>query len=321
MELSANQDTHYDTSSVLVRDRFAYWREAVCDSFVQLGCETEQQHDFTGRLDIVRHSVLSVSHVTGNAHTVERRPSDIGRSKDPYFLLSLQTEKTAHISQFGNSSILHPGDMAIYTSSDPYQLHLTQGFSQTVVQLPKDRLLQRLPNAHKYAAQRIDGKSGIGRLVRENIHAFSDLVISADPTLQSLIQDMLIDLIATGLASIKGSNAELTSPEEHILLRTKSYIRTNISDPDMDRNTVAAATGMSVRRLNDIFSKEHHSLSSYIRDVRIEAVKNQLVDPRFAALSISEIAMRNGFNNFQHFSALFKGKTTQSPRAFRLLRC
>ena len=310
----------YDTGTVSERERFAYWREAVCDAYVHLGCETEQLQGFEGQLDIVRHSVLSISHVSGNAHSVERRKSDIGRANDPYFLLSLQTEKTSQINQFGTSSVLHPGDMAIYTSSDPYHLRLSDKFSMMVVQLPKDRLLQRLPNAHKFVAQRIDGKSGIGRLVRENIHAFSEHVHAADLTLRSLIQDTLIDLIATGLASFAGSHVELSSPEEHILLRAKSFIRANIADPDLDRNAVAVATGMSVRRLNDIFSKEHHSVSSYIRDVRIAAVKEQLSDPRFAGVTISEIAMRNGFNNFQHFSALFKAYTGQSPRAFRVLR-
>lgn len=312
-----NITTRYDTSSINARDRFVYWREAVCESYVELACEAESRGDFSGSLEIARYTNLFVSHVTGKAHSVVRRKRDIRKAKEEFFLLSLQNNRTSRITQFGNSTILRAGDMALYDSTSPYQLDLHDGFSKTVVQLPKARLLARLPNAQLAAGHRIDGGSGLGRLVRENILSFARHAGEGDPVLRATVQETLIDLIATGIASTLGSQVVLSSPEQHVLLRAKTWIRSHVRDPDLDRNSVSVAMGMSVRRLNEMFSKEGTSISEHIRRQRLSMVADELRDERFATLSISEIAMRCGFCNLQHFSTLFKSRYGMTPTEWR----
>jgi len=305
--------TVYETGTVLPKERFAYWRDAVCESYVQLGCDTEHRYDFSGSIVVERHSILSISKVAGRSHCVTRRKQDIGLATDPYFLMSLQTANTSRITQFGRTAELSAGDMALYSSTDPYSLDLAEDFSKMVVQLPADRLLARLPNAQMMTAQCINGQGGIGKLVRENIIAFSNHADNSDPTVQVLVQDMLIDLIATGLASGQSVHAEMSSPEQHVMLRAKSFIHENLSNPDLDRQMVAKELGMSVRRLNAIFAKEDKSLSNFIRQKRLDGVGGDLRDPRFIGQSISEIA----FSNMQNFSTLFRNSFGSSPRDYR----
>ncbi|MFK7997319.1 MAG: helix-turn-helix domain-containing protein [Granulosicoccus sp.] len=309
--------TRYDTNDMPLRDRFAYWREAVCDSYVKLSCETENRDYFSGRIDVTHHSILSISKVAGLAHSAERRKSDISSSHDAYFLLSLQTGKSAVVSQSGRSTALEPGDMALYYSIEPYTLHLSDNFSQHVVQLPANKLIERLPNAGMLTARNISGQSGLGKLVRQNILAFSEYVNSTDPVLQSLVQETLIDLIATGLASQGVQKAELQLPEQQLMLRAKTYITDNLGDPELDRHQVATHIGMSVRRLNEIFSKQGQSLSTLIRRTRLDAVAADLRDERFSNQSISDIAFRYGFSNLQHFSTTFRTMFDCSPRDYR----
>lgn len=312
-----NQQSRYDTTNIASRERFEYWREAVCNSYVHLGCEAENRQEFNGLIEVSRYSNLSISRVSGGTHRVERRRCDIGLDSDSFFLLSLQTAETSRLAQFGKSTTLRAGDMGLYSSVEPYVLELNGDFSQTVVQLPADKLLERLPNAELMTARNISGQSGIGLLVRNNILAFSDLAQSANPTLQALIQDTLIDLIATGLASDDKADVELSSPEQHVMLRAKSFIREHLGDPELDRNLVAEQVGMSVRRLNDIFSKEGNSISAYIRTIRLQGVASNFKDCRFDNQTISEIAFRFGFSNMQNFSTLFKSQFGKSPRDFR----
>lgn len=309
--------TRYDTNDVAAADRFAYWRESVCDSYVRLGCEAENRRDFKGLIEIARHSVLSISRVAGLAHRVERRKRDINTASDAFFLLSLQTAESSQVTQFGKTATLRAGDMALYSSCDPYKLQLSDDFSQTVVQLPAEKLISRLPNVEMLTARTIDGQSGIGKLVRENILAFSEHMNTPNPTLKALLQDTLIDLIATGIATQGADKIELSSPEQHVMLRAKSFIRASLAEPDLDRNKVAAEIGMSVRRLNDIFSKEDISVSGFIRKMRLDGVASDLQDNRFSRVSISEIAFRYGFSNMQNFSTLFRATFGQSPRDYR----
>lgn len=263
--------------------------------------------------------MLSISNVQGSAHTVKRRKTDISHETDSCFLISLQLTHTAVLSQFDQQTLLKPGDMALYSSTAPYELSLSDNFHQIVIQLPKQCLLDRLPTAELMAARLIDGQSGIGKLVRENIIAFSDYANASTPSLQTLIQNTLIDLVATGLASSEEFRTiELSSPEQHVLLRAKSFIRSHLHDHELDRARVAAHTGLSVRRLNAIFAKEEKSLSSYIRLTRLETIAQALRDPRFSQQSISEIAIRNGIQNLQHFSTCFRSRFDCTPRAYRV---
>ncbi|WP_299674167.1 helix-turn-helix domain-containing protein [uncultured Roseobacter sp.] len=312
-----DQRTRYDTETVAARERFAFWRDAVCDSYVQLGCETDAPLNFRGAIDIARHRSLSISRVSGLAHRVTRRRRDIRAATEPYFLLSLQTAQTSRVSQFGQSAVLKAGDMALYSSTEPYRLDLSDDFSQMVVQLPAQTLLDRLPNARVLTARRVDGSTGLGQLVRRNILAFSEHLEAAGPVLREMVQETLIDLIATGLAAESAAALELSSPEQQILLRARALIAEHLGHPDLDRTMVAQALGMSVRRLNGIFAKDGGSLSRVIRHMRLEAVARDLRDPRCQVLSIGQIAFRYGFSNLQSFSTQFRKRFGMSPRAYR----
>lgn len=311
------QVARYSTADVAPRDRFAYWCEAVCDSYVQLGCESQQVPDFTGELSISRHSVLSISAVSGAQHAVVRRKRDIRAATGEFFLVSLQRKNTSRITQFGNQSVLRPGDIGVYDSAHPYLLELGSGFSKTVLQLPKDRLLARLPVARMMGGTRIDGQSGIGKLVRNNILSLTDHLDGSDLTVSELLQETLIDLLATGLAAVRSQVADLASPEQHMIVRMRSYIASHCGDPDLDRNRVAEEVGISVRRLNSILSKQDSSIAEEIRRKRLKTVAAQFEDPRYDSQSISEIALACGFNNLQHFSTIFRAAFGVAPRAYR----
>ena len=130
---------------------------------------------------------------------------------------------------------------------------------------------------------------------------------------QLLMQETLLDLVATALAGLRGSRYDLSLPEQHILLRAKTYIQANLGDPGLSRESVAAEIGMSVRRLSEIFSSADETIGGYIRPSRLERAARELGDSRFASQTIGEIAMRCGFKNFQHFSKLFRAHFGRSP--------
>nr|WP_246157330.1 helix-turn-helix domain-containing protein [Sneathiella litorea] len=307
---------NFDTRSVTNRDRFAYWREAVCATYVQLGCEAVERRNFKGSITLERLPQISISFVSGTSHDVIRRKQDISRATDEFFLLSLQLKKKAYLSQRERIAELGPGDFALYSSTDHYKLTLTDSFEQLVLQMPKKQLLARMPNADLLTGRRISGNSVIGKLVGQSVLGFARAE-NNNRIIQSFIQDTLIDLVATGLSSIDEGNCELSLPEQHMSLRARTFIQSNLMDPALDRNAVAQATGISVRRLNEIFMKEGYSISGFIRSARLDRAASDLKDPRFQRQSISELAMKWGFNNFQHFSRIFRETYGKPPSEFR----
>ena len=309
---------HFSTKTVAAPERFSYWREAVCDAYVHLGCEIEQDAGFHGEIKLRRYPSIAVSLVSGGAHDVYRRPQDIARADDEYFLLSLQTANQADITQDDRCAQLKKGDCALYCSTDPYHLSLSDDFQQLVLQVRKTDLQNRLPEAAELTGMRIDGTSQVGGLVSDSLVQFAQTIATADRPVQAFMGETMLDLIATGLASLRPEcTREYARPDVQIQLRAKRFIQSNLGNQALDRTMVARAMGLSVRRLNQIFAGENTSLSRYIKQARLNAVASDLEAPHFAGRSITELAMSRGFENMQHFSKSFRDQFQMSPRDYR----
>lgn len=309
--------TRFSTDEVCQKDKFAYWREAVCNSYVQLSCESDYRENFSGEIILNRLSKISASFVSGSNQIVQRRASDIAQACDASFLVSLQVEKQSTIEQRGKTAHLKPGDFALYSSTDPYVLTLPHDFRQLVIQIPRDILLRRLPNADILTGQRVSGANKLNSMLSGCLLTFAQSIELSSPIVQHCMQDTIVDLVATGLASLEASALELSNPERQLFINAKSYIQHNIADPDLDRTLLAKAVGVSVRRLSDVFKNEGTPIATQIRKVRLKRIASDLADMRFDTLSISNIAMRWGVNNFQHFSKTFRDQYAMSPREYR----
>lgn len=313
----SNHSSYFQTSDAKVTERFSFWKEAVCDTYVQLDCEYNGQTPFEGMLVVDGYDTITYSKVRGLRHQVYRRRHNISRSNENDFLLSLQLKETAHITQRGNNSTLYPFDFVIYDSTEPYDLELTDHFRMIVLQFPKERLLSRLSNAEMLVAKKISATSDIGNFVSGNIVQLCNMLSAQKQPSQILFQEVLLDLIASSLATIEDSQFELSTPEQHILLRAKTFILSHLSNPDLDLQTVATAVGMSVRRLSEIFASNGLTIAGFIREARLNRVASELQDVRFIRQTISEIALRNGFNNIQNFSTSFRKHFNCTPSEHR----
>ena len=312
-----NRTTCYRTSDARRSERFAYWREAVCDTYVQLGCETEDPLTFHGEIELRRLPKVSASVVSGSCQTVDRRKRDIARSDDAFFLLSLQIDRTCLVEQRGRETVLEKGECALYSSVDTYRLTLPDDFRQLVIQIPRQELLQRLPNADLLTARKISNSNRLGSLVSNSILKLAGEMNQSGELFRNCLQDTIVDLIATGLASLGDEALEQSMPEQQVLLRAETFIRSNLADPDLNRTMLAQYLGLSVRRLSQIYSTTGSTISDAIRDARLQRIATDLRDRRFERQSITDIAMRWGVNNLQHFSQVFRARFGQSPSDYR----
>lgn len=305
------------TKSVRHDESFAFWREAVCDAYVQLDCQCERSEEFDGEIVLNRMSRLSASFVSGSQQSVWRRRRDIARADEESFLISLQMVKEGSVRQHERETRLRPGDFALYSSVDRYNLELPDGFRQLVVQIPRDMLLSRLPNADVLTGIGVSGSSVIGRIIRDSAVRLVSAIDQSPEAAQFALQDTVVDLFVTGLASLQDAKYELSKPEQQTLLRADAAIRANLHKPEFDRQALADAIGLSLRRLSEIFQSDGRSVSATIRDARLNRIATELKDERFARQSIGEIAFRAGIANQQSLARLFKTRFGMTPREFR----
>lgn len=316
--VSDPMETTFRTENTARNERFAYWREAICDAYVHLGCEMLEHDDFTGEIVLRRLGSVSVSRVSSSPQHVVRRPKDISRASDEFFLLSLQLSGTGRVVQHQREAVLQPGDFALYSSSDPYELIFPESFRQIVIQVPKADLSETLPVADLITAIAVDTRRTARCQVGGALTAIAAETF-ADRTVDSLERaETIVDLISGGLASIAGRPSSRFRRHDRLtVLRIESFIASNLRNPKLSRTLVAAGMGMSVRRINELLAEKQSSITERIREARLAQIASELQDPANARKRISDLAGKWGFRNMQHFSRLFVSRYGMPARDFR----
>jgi AraC-like DNA-binding protein len=105
--------------------------------------------------------------------------------------------------------------------------------------------------------------------------------------------------------------------QRSVLLRIKDYIDQRLCDPALGPAEFAAAVNISTRYLHKLFEADHHTVSLYIKGLRLERARRDLLDPRLAGRPISAIAYSCGFGDLSGFNRAFKQAYALSPNELR----
>jgi len=84
-------------------ERFAYWREAVCQSFLPLEPEDLSDNQFDGSIDGVGNASLQISRVRSVPAVIQRTRRGIGSFLDGSFYANLQLRGDAIVEQNGQN--------------------------------------------------------------------------------------------------------------------------------------------------------------------------------------------------------------------------
>lgn len=312
------------TDGVAPSQRLEYWVDLICRTCVQLECDAPRgasgraQDAFCG--SIVHHRLpgLELSVVRSRAQHVMRTPRVISRSNEDCFIVSLQTQGGAIISQDGRDAVMTPGDFAIYDSTRPYTLHFDDDFEEIVLKMPGDPLRSLLRNTDQLTATTVSGRSAAGHLLVNMVSTLRDEAHSLAPASAAAVAHGVISVVVAGLQSLPAcGKAEPSTLNAYHVLRIKEAIDRRLHDPSLRLDGVALSLGMSVGHLHRLFKGEPATPAQYLWRRRLEACSRELLDPRRARSSVAAIAFAWGFNDAAHFSRTFRERFNCSPREWR----
>jgi len=76
--------------------------------------------------------------------------------------------------------------------------------------------------------------------------------------------------------------------QRSLMLRIKDYIGQRFRDPALGPAEIAAAVSISTRYLHKLFEADRQTVSLYIKGLRLDRARQDLLDPRQAGRSISD---------------------------------
>lgn len=292
------------------------WRSAIASLITPLWIEPLRD-DFRGQVSATTLGDVTVFEMMTTPHVVERKPEHIARSHDHFFKVSVQLAGTTQVHQDGRTTLLQPGDLAIYDTNRPYSLRIEEPSRAVILLLAEGAL--RLPAADvgRVTAVSFTAENGLSRLVNPFLRELVGNVDLLSGPYGARVLYSGIDLFVTMLS--KEINAQEGSPNQHrSLARTiRSYIEDRLHDLELTPLAIARAHYISPRQLHSIFAEEGMSVAAWIRRRRLDQIRRELVDPVLSTLSISAIARRSGLADAAHFSKLFRAEYGESPRDWR----
>lgn len=309
----------WSTEAVEPRERLSYWIEAVCQTYVQLDCDTPlRDRPFEGMIEFNQLATLGLSRVTSTSQQVRRTSAKIAQTTEDYFLVSIQTAGHGRIAQDGRIAELRPGDFALYDSTRPYELVFDGPFQQHVLQLPGALLRSRLRDTEKLTARKVCGDRGAGHLMIGMIDALAADIDTLEPGSVAAIAESVENILVAGLCSLPGAaDPAVSQIAAYHRDQIKAYVLRHVRDPQLSINAIAAHLQLSPSTIYRAFANEPCSLHAWIWNQRLDGAKRELCDPALVNRSISEIAFGWGFNDAAHFSRIFRQRFGCPPRELR----
>jgi AraC-like DNA-binding protein len=307
-----------DTRASVPDRRLAVWQDIVCDTFVGLDCRSDMHDRFWGSVSQTMIGPVSTTRVDSCAQRVLRTPSRISRASDDFVLVALGTSGVNGVFQDGREAVMSAGQFVIYDTTRPYELRFNDSFKQTIFQIPRKLLHQRVGSFDTLTATTFSGERPLERLAYEFLLGMSKMIDEVDAATATRLLDQALDLVAMAFADkMQQHSPDLSFHRSALLYRLKNYILTHLRDPELSVPRAAAAIGISPRYASDLMASERTSFRSYVQMQRLERCKRDLSDPAQMARHISDIAFGWGFNDLAHFSRIFKQKYGASPREWR----
>jgi AraC-like DNA-binding protein len=273
---------------------------------------------FWGAVSQSRIGPAAFTQVDSTAQRVFRTPSRIARASEDFVLMALGKRGVNGVFQDGREAVVSAGQFVIYDTTRPYELRFNHSFSQTIFQVPRKLLQQRIGSFDALTATTFSGDRPLERLTYDFLLNLSTTIEHVDPAAATRLLDQALDLVAMAFADRLGERTPDQSIHRSALLyRLKNYILTHLSDPELSITRAAAAVGISLRYASDLMAAEQLSFRSYVQMQRLERCKRDLSDPSQAARHVGDIAFAWGFNDLAHFSRIFKQRFGVSPREWR----
>lgn len=259
------------------------------------------------RLDVIHSDALTINCFAHEPHLA---------SQDNYLGVVLLSGSYL-LEQNGREVFLKPGDMTIYDTTQQHRIHCPRSFSKLLVSIPRTMLRSRLAGVEHCTALRIPGNQGVGLVTANLIHTTAKQAATLNPNEFTAMADNFLDLFTLSLSSVRPQSYTLSRSRSLSLAQVKGFVERHLTDSTLDTPKVVIGTGLSARYINDLFRDDNTSLMRYVWHRRLVHCHQDMLSPLHNGHTISEIALRWGFNDLSHFSRAFRQCFGCAPRELR----
>ena len=307
-----------ETASTMMRtDNFDVYQQTVDNSFVPLKITPDAHHRFSASLRGVDADDVAFTEVSALPQLVERTPENIARGGSGYYKVSLLLAGSSILIQDGREVVMKPGDISFYDTSQPYSLLFDEQFRNLIMMFPKSRLDFPPHFTESLTAVSLGDQHPLANVVAEFISRSSPHLHLLSGPARAKLAHSSIDLLNSTLSAVFDVEAPAQHPHRALLQKIYGHIDTHLGSPRLSPDDIAAAHFISTRHLHALFQETGTTVSTWIKERRLERCRLDLQNPTFSHLGVAAIAARWGFVDAAHFSRNFRAAYGMSPTQLR----
>ncbi len=259
-----------------------------------------------------RIGTLDVAAVSGSRVDVEPLPS---AHQWRGVILGYVISGELTIEQGGHTTTMTAGDFAFYTGAQRYRITSPGPHEYLVVRIPTASIALRHAMFADVVAVDLSGAASAGVLA-------GLLFALASPTMRPTIAAAahLGDaVVAASHAVIADSRPPGTAQAMSLFTSLVLWLEAHLPVPELSAQRVAEAHFLSVRHVRRLFAANGTTVSALVRQLRLEHIRDELVDPRRSREPVHVIAARWGISEPAVLSRAFTAQFGVSPRRYRAL--
>jgi AraC-like DNA-binding protein len=301
--------------------RLARWRDLYAENVVSYDVICEATPRFSASFELTLLDRVTVCRVDGMVQGIVREGRHIAADGRDDFLFGFnESASSSSLSQLGHELEWAYGDAALLSSAEGFHSRAKAENSWAGVCLPRERILELVPEASDLLARPLHSDLETLRHLRRYVRMLLQSEPEAySPALNAHIETTLIDLVALALGAHRDANAlasqrGLRAARLHEILLV---IREGFTDGSFSSRTVARKIGVSPRYVQDLLQESGTSFAERVLELRLQKARKILSDRRYDRLKVSDIALDCGFNEVSYFNRCFRARFGASPTQYR----
>ncbi|MBH5370361.1 helix-turn-helix domain-containing protein [Bradyrhizobium glycinis] len=310
----------WDTGETRPEEQFSYYREAICQAFMNLTPESATTSRFPAKVEAIKFGSGAINRVVFPEHTVHRSRADIAASTESCFYLNFKLAGRCRMVQGGCDVSLSRGQVGICDSDREVTLLHDRGPTLQVASfwVPSRELRDRLPPSFDFRVERVSDDPFVGHLIVETARSLNAGALRMTEGEAVRLFGVLLDLVALSLSRrARAQTAEAASFADATALALRRAVHEWLSEQRLAVADVARAIGISERYVHKLFERAGTTFSDYVMDRRLDGAARDLSDPAKADQAIGTIAFDWGFSDLSHFTRRFKQRFGCRPRDWR----
>ncbi|MEW2359767.1 AraC family transcriptional regulator [Spirillospora sp. NPDC029432] len=302
------------TDEIPARERADFWSEHITGYHCSLDYRFPRGGDYRGRTARQRTAayqfVESRSDRIGYARTVLQARRD----PDEDYRLLVPLEGGVTMRQGGQELRARPGTGCLITPAEPFELVQDGPVRSFILTLPAGRVLGRLGRAAPRCAT-LDMTTGLGRVV----HGMLGSLYEERDALTAREFDAVCDRVAELVCMVVSADDRPGAPGHlaEVEAMVRRFVRANAADPELNGAAVARRLGWSLRQVQLALQHAGTTPRELIKEERLLLVRDRLTSPRYAHLTITEVAHLSGFSSASALSTAFRRRFGLAPRDLR----